>query len=76
MISASAETPPNASWRAGHPGAAPATKFGAREANTLPDGPIYSSSAAMVFAMSFVVMIGGLLIYQFLIVPHYAPYTR
>jgi hypothetical protein len=42
----------------------------------LSDVRIYSSSAAMVFAVSFVVMIGGLLIYQFLIVPHYAPYAR
>jgi peptidoglycan/LPS O-acetylase OafA/YrhL len=50
--------------------------FGAREANMLLDGRIYSSSVAMVFAVSFVVMISGLLIYQFLIVPHYAPYTR
>jgi peptidoglycan/LPS O-acetylase OafA/YrhL len=51
-------------------------KFGARETNMLSDVRIYSSSAAMVFAVSFVVMIGGLLIYQFLIVPHYAPYAR
>ena len=50
--------------------------FGPREANMLAAEQIFSARREIVVGMLFVVMIGTLVAYQFLIVPHFTPYVR
>jgi len=50
--------------------------FGPREANMLAAGQAYSLRREIVVGTLFVAMIGALLVYQFLIVPHFTPYVR
>ena len=50
--------------------------FGPREANTLAAGQIYSARREIAVGLLFVAMIGALVAYQFLIVPHFTPYVR
>jgi peptidoglycan/LPS O-acetylase OafA/YrhL len=50
--------------------------FGPREANMLPAGQTYSARREFAVATLFVAMIGALLTYQFLVVPHFTPYVR
>jgi peptidoglycan/LPS O-acetylase OafA/YrhL len=50
--------------------------FGPREANMLAAGQIYSARREIVVGLLFVAMIGALVAYQFLIVPHFTPYVR
>jgi peptidoglycan/LPS O-acetylase OafA/YrhL len=50
--------------------------FGPREANMLAAGQAYSVRREIVVGTLFVAMIGALLAYQFLIVPHFTPYVR
>jgi peptidoglycan/LPS O-acetylase OafA/YrhL len=51
-------------------------RFGPREANMLAAGQTYSARREIVVGMAFVAMIGALVAYQFLIVPHFTPYVR
>lgn len=51
-------------------------RFGPREANMLAAGQIYSARREIVIGTLFVAMIGALVAYQFLIVPHFTPYVR
>jgi peptidoglycan/LPS O-acetylase OafA/YrhL len=51
-------------------------RFGSREANVLTTGPTYSGYGAIGLVMSFVAMVVLILVYQFLIVPYFNPYTR
>jgi len=51
-------------------------RFGPREANLLAAGQTYSARREIVVGMTFVAMIGALVAYQFLIVPHFTPYVR
>jgi peptidoglycan/LPS O-acetylase OafA/YrhL len=53
-----------------------ARTFGARERNVLLAGQAFCSGRAFTVAMSFVLMMCALLAYQFLIVPHFTPYTN
>ena len=50
--------------------------FGPREANMIPAGQAYCSRCTFALRISFVAMMGALLAYQFLLVPHFAAYTR
>jgi peptidoglycan/LPS O-acetylase OafA/YrhL len=50
--------------------------FGSREANMLTAGQIYSARREFAVATMFVALIGALLAYQFLVVPHFTPYVR
>jgi peptidoglycan/LPS O-acetylase OafA/YrhL len=50
--------------------------FGPREANMLTAGQIYSARREFAVATMFVALIGALLAYQFLVVPHFTPYVR
>jgi hypothetical protein len=50
--------------------------FGPREANMLAQGEAYSADRAIAVGALFAAMIGALLAYQFLIVPHFTPYVR
>lgn len=50
--------------------------FGPAAANAVADGNSLSKSAAVALGMSFVAVLAMLLAYQFLIVPHFTPYTR
>jgi hypothetical protein len=50
--------------------------FGPREANMLAAEQAYSLPREIVVGALFVAMIGALLAYQFLIVPHFTPYVR
>src|SRR5580704_9328463 len=50
--------------------------FGPREANMLAQGEAYSADRKIVIGTLFVAMIGVLLAYQFLVVPHFTPYIR
>lgn len=50
--------------------------FGPREANMLPEEEAYSADREIVIGTLFVTMIGALLAYQFLVVPHFTPYVR
>jgi hypothetical protein len=51
-------------------------RFGPRENNMLPEGQIFSVRNQMSAATSFAVMLVALLVYQFIVVPHFTPYTR
>ena len=50
--------------------------FGPREANMLPAEQENSTDRETVLGALFVVMLGALLAYQFLIVPYFTPYVR
>ncbi|MGA8494129.1 MAG: acyltransferase [Xanthobacteraceae bacterium] len=50
--------------------------FGPREANMLAPGQAFSARREIVVGMMFVVLIGALFAYQFLIVPLFTPYVR
>jgi peptidoglycan/LPS O-acetylase OafA/YrhL len=50
--------------------------FGSREANMLTAGQTYSARREFAVATMFVALIGALLAYQFLVVPHFTPYVR
>jgi peptidoglycan/LPS O-acetylase OafA/YrhL len=50
--------------------------FGPREANMLAAGHTYPARRELTVATLFVAMIGALLAYQFLVVPHFTPYVR
>jgi peptidoglycan/LPS O-acetylase OafA/YrhL len=50
--------------------------FGPREANMLAAGQTYSARREFAVATLFVALIGALVAYQFLVVPHFTPYVR
>jgi peptidoglycan/LPS O-acetylase OafA/YrhL len=50
--------------------------FGPRESNTLPAGQFYSGGTAIMLAMLFAAMLGAVLAYQFLVVPHFSRFTE
>jgi len=52
-----------------------ARALGPRELNVLPAGQTYSFYRAAAPACAFVIMLGLLAAYQFLVVPHFSPYT-
>ena len=51
-------------------------RFGPREENMLPDGSPYSSLSGVGLAIAFIAMLGLVAAYQFIVVPHFTPYTR
>jgi len=50
--------------------------FGTREANSLPVGHVHSNLCAAILCGSFIAMIAAVLVYQFLVVPYFTPYTN
>jgi peptidoglycan/LPS O-acetylase OafA/YrhL len=50
--------------------------FGPREANRLPPEQIYSARREIAVVAAYVALIGAIVAYQFLIVPHFTPYLR
>lgn len=51
-------------------------KYGPKEANRLRPGQSYSARYAIATATGWAAIIGVFLMYQFLTVPHFSPYTR
>jgi hypothetical protein len=69
------ETLPNRKLNAPHLAASPALALAPGEANVLAVGQVNSAHIAIALVISFVDLLGELLIYQFAVVPHFAPYS-
>jgi peptidoglycan/LPS O-acetylase OafA/YrhL len=51
-------------------------RYGPRDANRISKEQVYSARREIVVLAAFVAMLGAVVLYQFLIVPHFTPFTR